>query len=69
MPAEWPLQVRSPECSRPRSHTAAYLAATGLVAWVVNRKLGLAVLRKAWFNFNLVWGAALVGTGLFTLLL
>ena len=50
-------------------HTAAYLAVTGLLAWVVYRKLGLAMLRKAWFNFNLVWGAALVVTGLFTLLL
>jgi hypothetical protein len=50
-------------------HTAAYLAVTGLVALVVYRKLGLAVLRKAWFNFNLVWGAALVATGLFTLLI
>jgi hypothetical protein len=50
-------------------HTAAYLAVTGLLAWVVYRKLGLALLRKAWLNFNLVWGAALVGTGLFTLLM
>lgn len=50
-------------------HTAAYLAVTGLLAWLVYRKLGLAVLRKAWFNFNLVWGAALVATGLFTLLM
>lgn len=50
-------------------HTAAYLAVTGLLAWIVYRKLGLAVLRKAWFNFNLVWGAALLATGLFTLLL
>jgi len=50
-------------------HTAAYLTVTGLLAWVVYRKLGLAVLRKAWFNFNLVWGAALVATGLFTLLM
>ena len=50
-------------------HTAAYLAVTGLLAWGVYRKLGLALLRKAWFNFNLVWGAALVATGLFTLLM
>ncbi|HEV2395642.1 MAG TPA: hypothetical protein VGS27_01705 [Candidatus Sulfotelmatobacter sp.] len=49
-------------------HTAGYLAVTGLVAWVFYRKLGLALLRKTWFNFNFVWGAALVGTGLFTLL-
>jgi hypothetical protein len=49
-------------------HTIAYLAVTGLVAWVVYRKLGLALLRKAWFNFDLVWAAALVATGLVTLL-
>jgi len=50
-------------------HTVGYLAATGLMAWVVYRKFGLALLRKAWFNFNLVWGAALVATGLLTLLM
>jgi hypothetical protein len=48
-------------------HTIGYLAVTGLVAWVVYRKLGLALLRKAWFNLNLVWAAALVVTGLLTL--
>src|SRR6202162_3910632 len=45
-------------------HTVAYLAVTGLLAWVVYRKLGLALLRKAWLNFDLVWTAALVATGL-----
>ena len=50
-------------------HTAAYLAVMGVLAWVVYRKFGLALLRKTWFNFNLLWGAALVATGLFTLLL
>ena len=50
-------------------HTTAYLAVTGVLAWVIYRKLGLSLLRKTWFNFNLVWGAALVATGLFTLLL
>jgi hypothetical protein len=49
-------------------HTVGYLAVTGLVAWAFYRKLGLALLRKTWFNFNLVWGAALVATGLFTVL-
>jgi hypothetical protein len=49
-------------------HTVAYLAVTGLIAWVVYRKLGLALLRKAWLNFDLVWAAALVATGLVTLL-
>ena len=50
-------------------HTAAYLAVTGLIAWVVYRKLGLALLRKAWLNFDLVWAAALVATGVATLLI
>jgi hypothetical protein len=49
-------------------HTAGYLAVTGLVAWAFYRKLGLMLLRKTWFNFNVVWGAALVATGLSTLL-
>jgi len=48
-------------------HTVGYLAVTGLLAWAFYRRLGLALLRKTWFNFNLVWGAALVLTGLFTL--
>lgn len=50
-------------------HTTAYLVVTGLIAWVVYRRLGLGLLRKAWLNFNLVWGAALAITGLFTLLI
>jgi hypothetical protein len=49
-------------------HTLGYLAVTGLLAWIVYQEAGLAFLRKTWFNFNLVWGAALIGTGLFTLL-
>jgi hypothetical protein len=48
-------------------HTTAYLAAAGILAWVVYCRFGLALLRKAWFNFNLIWGAALVATGLCTL--
>jgi hypothetical protein len=49
-------------------HTVAYLAVTGLIAWVVYRKIGLAVLRQAWFNFDLAWGAALIMTGVATML-
>src|SRR5499427_9922328 len=30
-------------------HTTAYLVVTGLVAWLVYRKFGLALLRKTWF--------------------
>ncbi|HTR24043.1 MAG TPA: hypothetical protein VMI10_08660 [Terriglobales bacterium] len=50
-------------------HTLGYLAVTGLIAWVVYRKIGLALLRKAWFNLNLAWGGALLVTGLVTLVL
>jgi hypothetical protein len=50
-------------------HTAAYLAVAGILAWTVYSRVGLALLRKAWFNFNLLWGAALVATGLFTFLM
>ena len=50
-------------------HTTAYLAVTGLVAWVVYSKLGLAILRKAWLNLHLVWAAALVVASLVTLLM
>ncbi len=47
-------------------HTGGYLVVTGLVAWVVYRKLGLSLLRKAWFNVDLVWAAALVVSCLIT---
>jgi len=50
-------------------HTAGYLAVTGLTAWVVYRKMGLAILRKAWFNVDLLWAAALVVTGVITVLM
>jgi hypothetical protein len=36
-------------------HTVGYLAVTGSVAWVVYRKLGLALLRRAWVNLDVVW--------------
>jgi hypothetical protein len=48
-------------------HTLGYLAVTGLVAWLVYAKLGLALLRKAWLNLDLLWAAALVATGCFVL--
>jgi hypothetical protein len=50
-------------------HSIAYLAVTGIVAWVVYRKLGLALLRRTWVNFDLVWAAALVVTGVATVLI
>lgn len=50
-------------------HTIGYLSVTGMVAWVVYAKLGLALLRRAWLNLDFVWAAALVVTGLITLMM
>lgn len=49
-------------------HTVGYLAVTGLLAWLVYEKLGLALLRKAWLNLDLIWAVALAATGGFVLL-
>jgi hypothetical protein len=44
-------------------HTLAYLGVMTLVAWGVYRKLGLRLLRTAWFNLDWLWAGALVATG------
>jgi len=49
-------------------HTIATLAVTGLVAWIVFEWLGLAILRRGWINFDLLWIGALVTTGLVLIL-
>ena len=49
-------------------HTAAYFTVMVLAAWVVYRKLGLSLLRKAWFNMDWLWAGALVLTGMVVLL-
>jgi hypothetical protein len=48
-------------------HTLGYLTFTALIALVVYQKLGLALLRKGWFNLDLVWAVALIVTGLVAL--
>jgi hypothetical protein len=50
-------------------HTTAYLAVTGVIAWMVYSKLGLAVLCKSWLNLDMVWAATLMVTGVVTLLM
>ena len=49
-------------------HTGAYLATTALAAHIVYRKLGLMVLRTAWFNLDAIWAGALLVTGLVVLM-
>ncbi|MGH2350185.1 MAG: hypothetical protein ACRDJN_01045 [Chloroflexota bacterium] len=48
-------------------HTAAMLLAMGLVAVLVYEKLGVAILRRAWVNFDAVWAVAVMLAGVFTL--
>ena len=50
-------------------HTFGYLLATGLVAVLVYEKLGVGLLRHAWFNIDLFWMLALMIAGLFILFL
>ena len=49
-------------------HTMAYFVVMSLVAWVVYRKLGLRLLRTAWFDMDRTWALALVVTGIGVLL-
>ena len=49
-------------------HTAALLAVTGTIAIAVREWLGLAVLKSAWINFDVIWTGALAATGLLLLL-
>jgi hypothetical protein len=50
-------------------HTLGYLLVTGLVAMLVYEKLGVGMLRRAWFNVDLFWMLALMATGVFILFL
>jgi hypothetical protein len=50
-------------------HTLGYLLMTVAVAVLVYEKLGVAILRRAWFNIDLVWMLALMITGVFILVL
>jgi hypothetical protein len=50
-------------------HTLGYLLATGIVAMLIYEKLGVGLLRRAWFNIDLFWMLALIIAGLFILFL
>jgi hypothetical protein len=45
-------------------HALGYLLVTAFVALLVYEKLGLELLRKAWFNLDLLWAISLIATGL-----
>jgi len=48
-------------------HTAGYLAVSTVLALLVFEKLGVGMLRKAWFNLDLIWAGSLAATGVATL--
>jgi hypothetical protein len=50
-------------------HTVGYLTVTAAVALLVYQKFGLALLRRAWFNLDLIWAIALIATGCVALFL
>jgi hypothetical protein len=50
-------------------HTAAMFAVMGAVAMVVYEKLGVMILKRTWFNVDLLWAGALVGAGVITLVI
>ena len=50
-------------------HSLAMLVTTGAVALAVYEWVGLDFLRRGWINLDLVWAGALIGMGLWLLLL
>jgi hypothetical protein len=48
-------------------HTVAMLAVMATVALVVYHVVGVAVLRRAWVNVDVLWAAALLAGGVFVL--
>jgi hypothetical protein len=49
-------------------HTLAMFAVMALVALVVYDRLGLMILKRTWFNLDLLWAGVLVGAGVITLI-
>ncbi|PWC52703.1 hypothetical protein [Azospirillum sp. TSO22-1] len=50
-------------------HMAAMLSMIAVVGLIVFETVGLGILRRGWVNFDMVWAAALIGTGVALLVL
>jgi hypothetical protein len=50
-------------------HTLAMFAVMGVVAVVVYERLGVMILKRTWFNLDLLWAGTLVVAGVVTLVL
>jgi hypothetical protein len=49
------------------AHSLAMFAVMVAVALMVYDRLGLTILKRTWFNVDLIWAGALVGAGVITL--
>lgn len=49
-------------------HTLGYFTVTAAAALLVYQKFGLVMLRRSWFNLDLIWAIALVVTGVVALM-
>ena len=49
-------------------HTLAMFVVMGAIAVVVYEKLGVMILKRTWFNIDLLWAGTLVGAGVITLI-
>ena len=50
-------------------HAVSYLTVTAFIAVLVFEKVGVGILRRAWFNLDLIWAIALFMTGVVTLMI
>lgn len=48
-------------------HTLAMFVTATVIAVIVYEIVGVAILRKAWFNLDRMWAFALIGAGVFSL--
>jgi hypothetical protein len=49
-------------------HTLAMFAVMGVIAVVVYEKLGVMILKRTWFNLDLLWAGTLVAAGVITVI-
>ncbi len=48
-------------------HTLSMFVVAGVIAVLVYEIVGLAILRRAWFNLDRIWAVAPIGVSTFTL--
>lgn len=51
------------------AHSAGYVVVSAFLAWIVFEKVGVGLLRRTWFNLDVLWAGALLVTSIATLVL